>query len=255
MNVAPPLLEAQQISHHFSASDGQHVPALSEVSLALSSGAFTCLIGPSGCGKSTLLRILAGLIKPASGQVLLEGKPLARPQRRISIFFQKDNLMPWRTVYENIVLPLQLAGTPSQKQKARVREMLEITGLRGSEKQYPAELSGGMAQRVAIARGLITAPAILLMDEPFGALDALTREEMWEELLRIWSAAQTTVLMVTHSIDEALFLADRVLVMSPRPGTLLRAFDIPFARPRHSALLAEATFHHLAAELRAAIRR
>lgn len=247
------ILHADHIYHTFTVANGQPIAALEDVSLALAPGTFTALIGPSGCGKSTLLRVLAGLVKPTSGQVQFGGLALDRPQRQISLIFQKDNLMPWRTVYENIELPLQLAGIPKPEREQRVAHLLYITGLLGFENHYPAELSGGMAQRVAIARGLINEPDVLLMDEPFGALDALTREQMGQELLRIWATTQATVLMVTHSISEAVFLADRVLVMSPRPGHIIREVHIPFARPRGIELLTDTTFTQLAAQIRAAI--
>ncbi|MBI5931427.1 MAG: ABC transporter ATP-binding protein [Chloroflexi bacterium] len=247
------ILQADHVHHTFTAANGQTIIALEDVSLALSPGTFTALIGPSGCGKSTLLRILAGLVKPTSGQVQFGGLPLHRPQRQISMIFQKDNLMPWRTVYENIELPLQLAGVSKNEREQRVARLLYVTGLLGFENQFPAELSGGMAQRVAIARGLVNEPDVLLMDEPFGALDALTREQMGQELLRIWSTTQATVVMVTHSISEAVFLADRVLVMSPRPGHFIREVTVPFTRPRSIELLTDSTFTLLEAQIRAAI--
>lgn len=249
------ILEAIDISHQFIASDGSITPSLEGVTLHLTKGSFTCLIGASGSGKSTLLRILAGLIKPTSGHVLYEGKALTRPQKKISVIFQTDNLMPWRTVAENIALPLQLAGMNLRQRQDRVQHLIELTGLTGFEKQYPAELSGGMAQRVAIARGLITEPEVLLLDEPFGALDSLTREEMWDELLRLWSTTQATVLMVTHSIEEATFLADQVFVFSPRPATITATFDIPFERPHALPLLTDMAFHQTTASIRAVIRR
>jgi len=249
-----PILEAQHLGKVFRASDGGLTSAVEGVSIALEPGTLTCLIGPSGCGKSTVLRMLAGLVKPSEGEIWLDGQPLHRPRRRISIVFQEDNLMPWRSVGDNIALPLQLAGVPHKTQRERVEDMLAVTGLEDFRNQYPAELSGGMAQRVAIARGLVTEPGVLLLDEPFGALDALTREDMWQELLRIWSTTQATVLMVTHSIEEATFLADRVLVMSPRPGQITTQFQIPFPRPRQIDLLADPAFTQLAAKIRAAIQ-
>lgn len=226
------MLTAQHLSHSYTNTEGQHLLALDNVSLELQTGTFTCLVGPSGCGKTTLLRLLAGLVKPQQGQVLFEDKPLTRPLRRVSIIFQRDSLMPWRTVTQNIALPLQLAHVSKAEQRKRIDRMLEITGLHGFEGAYPAELSGGMAQRVSIARGLVTQPDVLLLDEPFGALDAMTREQMWQELLRIWETSQASMLMVTHSIREAVFLADRVLVMSPRPGRLLADIPVPLSRPR-----------------------
>jgi NitT/TauT family transport system ATP-binding protein len=247
------ILRASHIQHHFIAANGQPVIALADVSVSIRAGTFTALIGPSGCGKSTLLRVLAGLVKPSKGEVLFNGNRLTRPQRRISLVFQQDNLMAWRTVYENIQLPLQLAGVSKKEREARAARMLEITGLLGFENHYPAELSGGMAQRVAIARGLVNEPDVLLMDEPFGALDALTREQMWQELLRIWATTNATVVMVTHSIGEAVFLSDRVLVMSPRPGQILEAIDVPFARPRSMDLLANINFIDLEAEIRSSL--
>ncbi|MCB9438520.1 MAG: ABC transporter ATP-binding protein [Anaerolineales bacterium] len=226
------MLVAQHLSHSYTNTEGQRVLALTDVSLTLQAGTFTCLVGPSGCGKTTLLRLMAGLMNPEQGHIAFEEKPLTKPTRRISLIFQRDSLMPWRTVTQNIALPLQLARIHKAEQQVRIDHMLDITGLRGFEGAYPAELSGGMAQRVSIARGLVTQPDILLLDEPFGALDAMTREQMWQELLSIWSTSQATMLMVTHDIREAVFLADRVLVMSQRPGRLLADIAIPLSRPR-----------------------
>jgi NitT/TauT family transport system ATP-binding protein len=250
-----PVLAAEQISHIYTGTDGQPVASLESVSLRLLSRTFTCLVGPSGCGKTTLLRILAGLLKPTTGQVFLENQLLNRPRRRISIVFQQDNLMPWRTVYQNMILPLQLAGMPRKERDARARTLLEITGLQGFEQAFPAELSGGMAQRVAIARGLITEPDVLLLDEPFGALDAMTREQMWLDLLHIWAKTKATSLMVTHSIREAVFLADRVLVMSSRPGRLLAEIPVSLARPRTLSLLADPNFVQTEMQVRRMIQR
>ncbi len=208
------------------------------------------LVGPSGCGKSTLLRILGGLLAPTVGEVQFNGQMLARPQRRISMVFQRDNLMPWRTVRRNITLPLQLAGVSRHDQHQRLQNMLAITGLLEFADMFPAELSGGMAQRVTIARGLITEPDVLLLDEPFGALDAMTREQMWRELLKVWAETHAAVMMVTHSTREAVFLADRVLVMSPRPGRLLAEVPVPFARPRTLDLLTDQAFIAVEARIR-----
>lgn len=253
IDAKTPILIADGISHVYSTSNGQKVEALRNISIDLMPSTFTCLVGASGSGKTTLFQILSGLKKPTSGQVLLENQKLTRPQRRVSIVFQRDNLMPWRTVYKNIVLPLQLAGVSRREQRRRATNMLDITGLGGFEKAYPAELSGGMAQRVAIARGLVTEPDVLLLDEPFGALDAMTREQMWQELLRIWASTKATVFMVTHNIREALFLADRVMVISPRPGQIVEDVDIPFERPRDFDLLTDIDFSHLEAIVRAAL--
>jgi NitT/TauT family transport system ATP-binding protein len=226
------------------------VLALDDVTLGLSRESFVCLVGPSGCGKSTLLRILAGLLAPTSGRALLDGQPITHAQRRIGIVFQKANLMPWRTVYGNLTLPLELAGLPTAERERRAQSMLELTGLQGFAETYPAALSGGMAQRVAIGRALIHYPEVLLMDEPFGSLDALTREQMSEELLHIWAKHRKTMLMVTHSIPEAVLLADRVLVMSPRPGRLVADVAIPLPRPRSLDVLHRPDFVALTEQLR-----
>ncbi len=247
------ILAAEHISHSYSGA-GADVAALDDITLGVSRESFVCLVGPSGCGKSTLLRILAGLLPPTTGRALLDGVPITRAQRRIGIVFQKANLMPWRTVYGNISLPLELAGMPPDAIDERMNGMLELTGLTGFADAYPAALSGGMAQRVAIGRALIHDPEVLLLDEPFGALDALTRETMGEELLHIWARHRKTVLMVTHSIPEAVLLADRVLVLSPRPGHILHDQPIPLPRPRSLELLHESTFVALTERLRHAIR-
>lgn len=245
----PVLLAAEQISHTYTGASGD-VFALDDVTLRLTRESFVCLVGPSGCGKSTLLRILAGLLTPTTGQIMLEQQLITDPQRRIGVVFQKANLMPWRTVYGNLALPLELAGVPAAERQQQTDAMLALTGLDQFADTYPAELSGGMAQRVAIGRALIHDPEVLLLDEPFGALDALTREQMSEELLRIWVKHRKTVLMVTHSIPEAVLLADRVLVMSPRPGTLIADVTIPLRRPRSLDLLHQSEFVALTEQLR-----
>jgi NitT/TauT family transport system ATP-binding protein len=247
------ILAAEQISHLYPGPNGG-VLALDNVTLGLSRESFVCLVGPSGCGKSTMLRILAGLLAPTSGRALLDGQPITHAQRRIGIVFQKANLMPWRTVYGNLTLPLELAGLPSAERERRAQSMLELTGLQGFADTYPAALSGGMAQRVAIGRALIHYPEVLLMDEPFGSLDALTREQMSEELLHIWAKHRKTMLMVTHSIPEAVLLADRVLVMSPRPGRLVADVAIPLPRPRSLDVLHRPDFVALTEQLRHSIQ-
>lgn len=246
------ILAAEQISHTYDGPDGG-VPALDGVTLRLSRESFVCLVGPSGCGKSTLLRVLAGLLPPTGGRALLDGQPITGAQRRIGIVFQKANLMPWRTVYRNLSLPLELAGVSAAEQQQRTQAMIELTGLQGFAEAYPATLSGGMAQRVAIGRALIHDPEVLLLDEPFGSLDALTREQMSEELLRIWARHRKTVLMVTHSIPEAVLLADRVLVLSPRPGRVLADLEVPLSRPRDLDLLHQPDFVALTERLRRSI--
>lgn len=221
-------LTATNISHRF--PDGLDV--LTDISLTLQSRAFVTLVGQSGVGKSTLLRILAGLVKPTAGAISVQNERAGDDS--FGIVFQQDNLMPWRTAYENVRLPLEIRG---EQDNGRVQEMIRLVGLEGFERSYPAQLSGGMKQRVALARALVFEPSILLLDEPFGALDALTRERMAQELLRIWQAHPVTVLMVTHSISEAVFLADEVLVMGTAAegetaATITHHIPVPIARPR-----------------------
>jgi NitT/TauT family transport system ATP-binding protein len=222
--------------------------ALDAASFSICPQEFVCVLGPSGSGKTTLLRTLAGLLSPTSGSfVFAGGKP------KIGMVFQQSNLMPWRTVIENITLPLELEGVKADERRARAQELVELVGLQGFEGSWPRDLSGGMAQRVAIARALIHDPDILLLDEPFGSLDALTRERMWTELSRIWQRRQKTVLMVTHSIGEALFLADRVLVLTQRPGRIKLDLSVDLPRPRAEEMRYTAHFGALARKLKEAI--
>ena len=211
---------------------------LADIDLTVPAGAFVAVVGRSGVGKSTLLRVIAGLLRPTTGMVRLQEADPAASRAPIGIVFQRDNLMPWRTVAENVALPLELGGEGEKGRKGEgernliVAEALEMVGLAGEGESYPAQLSGGMAQRVAIARALVHRPALLLLDEPFGALDALTRERMAQELLGIWQAHPVTVLMVTHSISEAVLLADEVLVMNDQPGRISERIIIDLPRPR-----------------------
>jgi NitT/TauT family transport system ATP-binding protein len=244
-----PVLTVRGLSVTFPNENGG-LKALQGVSFALYPREFACLLGPSGSGKSTLLRVLAGLLKPTSGEVIFSGEK----QPNISLVFQDANLMPWRTVIENISLPLELQGVPSAEARQRASEWIVQVGLTGFEDTWPGDLSGGMAQRVAIARSLIQAPDLLLLDEPFGALDALTREKMGDELLNLWQSHRTTVLMVTHSIGEALLLSDRVLVLTPRPGRIGLDLPVDLSRPRQEGMRYTEHFGALARQLRAAIR-
>jgi NitT/TauT family transport system ATP-binding protein len=254
MKEAPsePILEVNNLSAVFANGNGG-LRALENVTFAVEPQQFVCVLGPSGSGKSTLLRILAGLLPPTQGEVRFKGRRLEGPQGGVGFVFQKANLMPWRTVRENIMLPLELQGLPYPQALARAQELVELVGLAGFESSLPRDLSGGMAQRVAIARALVHDPDLLLLDEPFGSLDALTRERMGEELLRIWQVRRKTVLMVTHSISEALFLADRVLVLSPRPGRLRLDLRVELDRPRADDIHYTPAFGELARKLRAAI--
>lgn len=228
------------------------VQAIKQISLTLAHGSFTALVGPSGVGKSTLLRILGGLLAPTCGGVLLANLPPHQSQVPIGIVFQRENLMPWRTAYDNVRLPLQLQGVQAPE---RVQSLLELVGLDGFAESYPSQLSGGMAQRVALARALVHQPELLLLDEPFGALDALTRERMGQELLRIWQAVPVTVFMVTHSISEAVLLSDEVLVMTGYPGRITARVPVNLPRPRNLALEASVDFQNLVLEIRSAIEQ
>ena len=247
-----PILVADHLSHTYPGPGGG-VPALQSVSFEVRTQQFVGIVGPSGGGKSTLLRLLAGLLLPTSGQVIFEGQRLMGPRRRLGLVFQKANLMPWRTVLANVMLPLELQAVPVAEAQARAQEVIELVGLAGFEQTLPRGLSGGMEQRVAIARALVHNPDVLLLDEPFGALDALTRERMDAELLRIWDARKKTVVMVTHSIPEAVLLADRVLVLSARPGQLRLTLDIPLPRPRQVSMEYSPEFGELADQIRQAI--
>jgi NitT/TauT family transport system ATP-binding protein len=249
----PPFLEAIALQKTFFDPRKQALIALDGISFAVDEGEFLTIIGPSGCGKSTLLRLLAGLEQPASGEVLLRGQPLTAPHREIGFVFQRANLMPWRTVLRNIMLPLEVSKMPRTEAEARAGALVSLVGLEGFSDAYPSQLSGGMQQRVALARALIHEPQLLLLDEPFGALDALTRERMNAELLQIWSLRRPTVVMVTHSITEALLLSDRILVMSPRPGRIRAEFPVSLSRPRQPAMTAEPDFARLVRAIRAEI--
>src|SRR5215211_4339720 len=243
-----PILTIHNLSAVFPDNNGG-LRALNDVSFDVHAREFVCVLGPSGSGKTTLLRILAGLIPPTSGSFLFgHGE-----QPSIGMVFQQANLMPWRTVTENIKLPLEVKKIPDSTADAKAQEMIELVGLNGFENSLPRDLSGGMAQRVAIARALIHDPDLLLLDEPFGSLDALTRERMWTELSRIWQRRQKTVIMVTHSINESLFLADRVLVLTQRPGKVKLDLNVDLPRPRHDDIRYTPHFGNLAKKLRSAI--
>ncbi len=247
-----PLIQVKAVNAVFPNGNGG-LHALAQVTFSVQSQEFVCVLGPSGSGKSTLLRILAGLLLPTSGEVLFHGEPVTGPRRAVGFVFQKANLMPWRTVLQNITLPLELENLAHSQADRIAREMLELVGLTGFEDWLPRDLSGGMAQRVAIARALVHDPDVLLLDEPFGSLDALTRERMGSELLRIWQAKRKTVVMVTHSISEALFLADRVLVLSHSPGQVCLDLAVNLPRPRLDEIHYTAEFGALAQQVRQSI--
>src|SRR5215216_6637689 len=243
-----PILTIHNLSAVFPDNNGG-LRALHDVSFEVHAREFVCVLGPSGSGKTTLLRILAGLIPPTSGSFLYgHGE-----QPSTGMVFQQANLMPWRTVIENIMLPLEVKQVEEARARADAQEMIELVGLQGFEDSLPRDLSGGMAQRVALARALIHDPDLLLLDEPFGSLDALTRERMWTELSRIWQMRKKTVIMVTHSINESLFLADRVLVLTQRPGKIKMDMKVDLPRPRHDDIRYTPHFGRLARKLRQAI--
>jgi NitT/TauT family transport system ATP-binding protein len=209
-----------------------HVSALEDVNLDILQNEFITLVGPSGCGKSTLLKIIGALIRPSRGTLHYDGKTLLQPTRDVGIVFQEPVLLPWRTALDNVLLPAEILGLDIAASRPRAMELLKLVGLKGFESSYPRELSGGMQQRVALSRALIHDPSVLLMDEPFAALDAMTREELGFELLRIWDTHKKTVIFVTHNIVEAILLADRVVAMSPRPGRIAKIVKVDLPRPR-----------------------
>ena len=250
--VGEPILQIKHLTTIFpDGNNGLH--ALDDISFSVYPEQFISVLGPSGSGKTTLLRVLAGLLPPTQGEVLFGNSSLQAPRHGVGMGFQKANLMPWRTVLENILLPLEIQHVPHTDALAKAQALVELVGLVGFEDSLPRDLSGGMAQRVAIARALIHEPDLLLLDEPFGSLDALTRERMGTELIRIWQARRKTVIMVTHSISESLFLADRVLVLSPRPGRLRLDLTVDLPRPREEDIRYTPAFSALARRVRAAI--
>jgi NitT/TauT family transport system ATP-binding protein len=225
------MIRLTGVSRTFAGRSGT-VEALREINLDVGDGEFVAVLGRSGCGKSTLLRLISGLIPATAGEVRMSGERVTKPRRDIAMMFQRPALLPWRSVLDNVLLPVQIFGWRKAAHRQRAHELLEMTGLAGFEKRLPHELSGGMQQRVALCRSLIANPRVMLMDEPFSALDALTREELSGELQRVHMELGTTIVFVTHSIDEAVLLADRVVVLSPRPGRIREIIDIKIPRPR-----------------------
>ena len=251
-SITSPVLQVRSLTMIFPA-EREGLVALQDLSFSMAAQEFVCVLGPSGSGKSTLLRLLAGLLHPTSGEMTFSTNGDGERAPRIGFVFQQANLMPWRTVLENITLPLELQGIPKEEALQQAAELVALVGLQGFENNWPGELSGGMAQRVALARALIHDPDLLLLDEPFGSLDALTREKMGTELLRIWQARRKTVLMVTHSISEALLLSDRVLVFTPRPGHIRLDLKVNLPRPRQEEIRYTPHFTELSRRLRRAI--
>ena len=242
---ADAAIEVARLSHTYAGREGQ-VPALQDISMTVGAGRFVVLVGPSGCGKTSLLMMMAGLRHQTSGTIHVQGAPIDAPDPdRVGVVFQEASLFPWLTALDNIEFPLALRHAPKAKRAARANDMLNLVGLQGFGSRYPHELSGGMKQRVSIARGLVQDPPVLLMDEPFAALDEQTRMTMGHELLRIWSQTAKTVMFVTHSLTEAVYLADEVLVMSARPGRIIDRIQVPLARPRSYEMMGTEVFAKL----------
>ena len=249
------ILELDSVAKTYKTRGRGTVEALKPVRLQVQEGSFVSLVGPSGCGKTTLLNIIAGLLPPTSGRVLFEGEPATGPSRDMGVMFQRPVLLPWRTVEKNVMLPGEVFGLQSSSIRERVAEALQMVGLGDFSHALPQHLSGGMQQRVALARVLAYRPKVLLMDEPFGALDEFTREAMNLELLRLTRPAGITVVFVTHNISEAVFLSNRVVVMSPRPGRVAGVIDVPFDDPREIEVMRERTFTELVFEVRELLKK
>jgi NitT/TauT family transport system ATP-binding protein len=246
------IISVRQLSLRYGRGEGGLL-ALSDISFSVGDGEFIAVVGPSGCGKSTLLKILAGLLPQTAGEANLKGSPIEGPRRDIGVVFQSPVLFPWRTVLGNVMLPADVQRLDKDEMRKRALYLIKLVGLSGFEERYPRELSGGMQQRVGIVRALIHDPAILLMDEPFGALDAMTRESMNVELQRIWMERRKTVLFITHSTAEAVYLADRVIVMTPRPGKIGDEFEVELPRPRKLDVMNTEAFGAYVKRVRAAL--
>jgi NitT/TauT family transport system ATP-binding protein len=246
----PAAIALHNVTKIYETASREQVHALSNINLDVGAGEFVSVLGASGCGKTTLLRIIGGLEGGYAGTLTLHGRGGDNSHRNVGIVFQDANLLPWRTILQNVLLPTQVLRLDKRASIARAHELIELVGLKGFENKYPFELSGGMRQRVSIARALVHDPSVLLMDEPFGALDALTREVMNSEVLKIWDTTKKTVFMITHSISEAVFMSDRVVVMSPRPGRVIAEIPIALSRPRNIDMLSEERFGGYTRELR-----
>jgi len=243
-------IEISGLSKTFGPPGAGGLQALRDINCSIEKGSFVSVVGPSGCGKSTLLRILAGLLDYSQGSVRLDGQAIRGTRRDVGVVFQSSILLPWRTILENVMLPAEVLGLDMKAARKRAMELLSMVRLEGFEHKLPRQLSGGMQQRASIARALLHDPKILLMDEPFGALDAMTREQMNLELQRIWRESGKTVILITHSIPEAVFLGDEVFVMTPRPGSLERVIRVDLPRPRAMNVMASAAFNDAAGEIR-----
>jgi NitT/TauT family transport system ATP-binding protein len=246
-----PAIEFENVSRVFKSKAGASILALNNISFCIKQNEFVAFVGPSGCGKSTIIRLFAGLIKPSQGKIFVHGCPVTEPLDEIGIVFQRPTLLPWMDVESNVVFPIRHKyGRVTDVARDKARELLSLVRLADFAKSRPSELSGGMQQRVAIARALLMEPEFLVMDEPFSSLDALSRDEMSYELLRIWSERPKTVLFITHSIPEAVLLADRIIVMTPRPGKIAKILDVTLCRPRGMDTQADPLFTELATSIR-----
>jgi NitT/TauT family transport system ATP-binding protein len=247
--IAAPVLTAENLGVTYASKRG-NTRALDGFNMTIREGEFVSLLGPSGCGKSTLLRIACGLLKPSTGWAELHGKPIAGATADVGIVFQQPTLLPWKSIIENVLVPCDILGRPRAESRPQALELLRLVGLAAFVDHYPGELSGGMQQRVGLARGLVHNPSLLLMDEPFAALDALTREQMAVELQKLWSRETKSVMFITHSIPEAVFLSDRIVVLSERPGRVVREIDIDLPRPRALDTMRTTKFGNYCHELR-----
>ncbi len=243
------VIEIKGISKTYRTRDGE-IPSLRAIDFTIGDGEFLVVVGPSGCGKTTLLKMIAGLLEPSSGEIRIEGRVVTKPHSGVGIVFQTAMLLPWRSVFRNVMMPVEVKHLPRKTYEKRAQALLKMVGLEGFEHKYPWQLSGGMQQRASICRALVHDPKIVLMDEPFGALDAMTRERMNVELQRIQRETRKTVLLITHSIPEAVFLADRILVMTDRPGSIAAVYDVPLQRPRSLDVLADPVFVRLTQTIR-----
>lgn len=257
-NGNAPVISMKNVSLSYRSSSGKTVEALQDVSFNVPAQSIVSVVGPSGCGKTTLLKLVSRVFAPTRGTVELEGVPVQRANLagRLSYVFQKPLLLPWRSALNNVLMPLEIvAGKIGPQEISRAREALHLTGLKGFEDSYPFQLSGGMQQRVSLARALVIEPEVLLMDEPFSALDEITRESLQAELLRIWQSAKSAALFITHNVDEAVLLSDRVIVLSNRPGRILKEIEIDLARPRDIEVRRDPRYRDLVDEVRSSLRQ
>lgn len=249
-----PMIQIDQVSKTFHSRSGE-VLAVDRVDLDVNQGGFIAIVGPSGCGKTTLLRMMAGLESLSGGRIVVDGESVVGPSPKLGVVFQRPVLLEWRTIIQNLLLPLELKRRPNDADREKARQLLDMVGLTDFAERYPRELSGGMQQRASICRALIGDPEVILLDEPFGALDALTREHLHLEFNELWRSTEKTVVMITHDIPEAVFLAQRVVVMGPRPGRIIETFDVPFGPVRDERVQADPRFGQLVLRIRESLEQ